>query len=570
MSTDMRKPGLLNETYEKMESEKLAALLQIAAKTGGSSDAALDMAAQMAIDGMNTTSVFWTWYANVADGETSRYDLLCRFANLAAQAWKDKTYGLQWYDQDVSSSAVITPTNDLAGKSAAQLCTENTEPVADWADEDPMTWYIRANALSLSDGTMDIKAFEGEDGFDISGETAPVYRFALALYKRTFNDGTYNYKAFRTTPAFGFAPMAGDISPAGVRRPITWQPCFGGGLNSGGKLTSGAGQEAYVNASATDGNTKAKLWNNYEGLWTDCASIYLLDMWQLRHFNLENSGICEGCTSYDVDYTAAVSETDVKRVVLTTAQAQNFIVGSTVNVGASKRGSGQTIAKITSITDVTIDNTSYKAVNLDIPDGSEITTTAGTTHISSWPWHSGATEALPGRKDGNINSLTAGKGPARIAGIEIMDGAYVLQLDPLMNVTSVTSDGAVYDLYVQRNSENLASAVTNYTKVGSVTVPIRNNNPSSGEWIYVSRFLANGEVLFPDGFKTDASSSKYYKSAFYRAVSAGVRAPWRFGLLGDGGGAGLAYLFGSIGPGNSDWFGRPRLGDSGKKRGELA
>ena len=568
MTTEMTKPGLLDETYKDMESKKLNALLEIAAKTGGSSDAALDMAAQMAIDGANTTSVFWTWYANVADGETSRYDLLCRFARLAAQAWKDKTYGLQWYDQDVSSSAEMTPTNDLAGKPAAQLCTENTAPEEDWADEDPMTWYIRANALSLSDGTMDIKAFEGEDGFDISGETAPVYRFALALYKRTFNDGTYNYKAFRTTPAFGFTPMAGDISPAGVRRPITWQPCFGGGLNSAGKLTSGAGVAPYVNASASGGNTKAKLWNNYEGLWTDCASIYLLDMWQLRHFNLENSGICEGCTNYSLDYTAAVSETDVKRVIVTTAQGANFVIGSTVNVGDTSRAGGNVIAKIASITDVTIDNTAYKAVNLDT--SATFTTTAGTTHIATWPWHSGATEALPGRKDGNIHSLTAGKGPARIAGIEIMDGAYVLQLDPLMNVTEVTSDGAVYDLYVQRNSENLTSAVTGYTKVGSVTVPIRNGNPSSGEWIYVSRFLENSEVMFPDGFKTDASASKYYKSAFYRTGSAGVRAPWRFGCLSNGGSAGLACLDGYDSPGDSGWFGRPRLGDSGKKRGELA
>lgn len=61
----------------------------------------------------------------------------------------------------------MTAMDDLADKAAAQLCTENTEAVEDWADEDPMTWYIRANALSLEDGTMNITYFEGEDGLTL-------------------------------------------------------------------------------------------------------------------------------------------------------------------------------------------------------------------------------------------------------------------------------------------------------------------------------------------------------------------------------------------------------------------
>ena len=195
---------------------------------------------------------------------------------------------------------------------------------------------------------------------------------------------------------------------------------------------------------------------------------------------------------------------------------------------------------------------------------------AGTTHIATMPWFSGATEALPGHKDGCIHSLTAGKGPARIAGIEILDGAYVLQLDPLYNVTSVTEDGAVYDLYVARDSTKLASAVTNYTKVGSVTAPIRNNAPATSEWIYVSHLLDNSEICFPDEFAADASSTKYLKSAFGRADSAGVRCPWRFGNLGHGGHDGLSSLSGNVTPGYSGWYSRPRLGDSGKKRGEPA
>ena len=560
-------PAITESSFEgKMD--VIAGHLENIANGVGKTSEAIDLAAEASIDGTNTTQVFKLWWASMAGSPQTRYALLCRFANLCAAAWQNKTYGLKWYDSAISGDTTMTPIKDLVGKTAAQLCTEATEAVEDWADEDPMTWYIRGNALSLADGTMNIIALEGESGFDISGESAPVYTFALSKYRRVHNDGEYNYKEWRLAPAEGFHPMAGDVDPEGNRRPITWQPTFPGGLNRNGNLTSGAGIAPYINASAAAGNTAAKKWNNYEGLWTDCASVYILDMWQLRHFNLENSGICEGCTSYNLDYTAAVSEEGVKRVIVTTAQGANFIVGSAVRVGATSRGTDNVLAQIASIDDVTIGGVNYKEINLDVDE--EFDTVAGTTHIATMPWFSGATEALPGHKDGCIHSLTAGKGPARIAGIEILDGAYVLQLDPLYNVTSVTEDGAAYDIYVARDSARLSTSVANYTKIGSVTVPIRNNAPATSEWIYISRLLNNSEICFPDEWAADASASKYFKSAFYRTNSAGVRCPWRFGSLNLGGFGGLSCLSGNATPGSSNWYGRPRLGDSGKKRGEPA
>ena len=73
-------------------------------------------------------------------------------------------------------------------------------------------------------------------------------------------------------------------------------------------------------------------------------------------------------------------------------------------------------------------------------------------------------------------------------------------------------------------------------------------------------------VLFPK--LIGGSSTTYFKSAFYGAYSAGVRCPWRFAGLDNGGGAGLAAEFGSGAPGSSDWYSRPRLCGAGKKRGE--
>ena len=151
--------------------ERMAAALESIALNGGQNSAeALDAACRQLLDGTNTTRVFWSWYPRaLAAGETDKYKLLSRFATAAAQAWNGKTYTLRSYDPSVSGITKMTPMDDLADKAAAQLCTENTEAIEDWADEDPMTWYIRANALSLEDGTMNITYFEGEDGFDITG-----------------------------------------------------------------------------------------------------------------------------------------------------------------------------------------------------------------------------------------------------------------------------------------------------------------------------------------------------------------------------------------------------------------
>ena len=552
--------------------ERMAAALEAIALNGGQNSAeALDAACRQLLDGTNTTRVFWSWYPRaLAAGETDKYKLLSRFATAAAQAWNGKTYTLRSYDPSVSGITKMTAMDDLADKAAAQLCTENTEAVEDWADEDPMTWYIRANALSLEDGTMNITYFEGEDGFDITGEDAPVYTFALALWIKEWNDGAYDYISFRTTRGSGYYPDAGDVDPKNKKRPITWHATFPGGLDSKGALTSGAGIKAYNFASATAGIQKARQKTIYEGLWNDCDTRWILRMWQLRHFDLENSNIAEGCTSYNYQYMVALPEENVKRVLLSASQAAGFIVGSTVSVGDMGAQSNKDrwnawmrnladLVKVSSIEKVTVNGTEYTAINLDI--SGTITTTA-TTCISTMPWHSGATEALPGHKDGCTFSLTAGKTPLRVAGVEVLDGSYTIGLDPLYDTTANEAGGFDYTVYQCRDSQKLSGSITaDYEDTGIVY----SGMPSG--WNYVKAFIKSKlGVLFPK--LIGGSSTTYFKSAFCGANSAGVRCPWRFAHLSNGGIAGLAAENGDLAPGNSYWNGRPRLCGAGKKRGE--
>ena len=555
--------------------KRIANAIETLALSGGGAAQSLDTVCQALIDGTNTTRVFESWFPRaiqIEGSKANRYELLNRFAALAAEAWGKKTYTLRNYLAEKSGESTMTPLDDLAGKASGQLCTEtSTEDPDDWTAEDPMTWYVRVNAISLKDGTMNVLAIEGvDDTFDVTGELAPVYTVALALWIKEWSDSTYDYISFKTVQAEGFYPFSGDVAPDNTKRQITWHPTFPGGKDSKGRLGSGSGQAPMLFTSAISALPLARRVSAYEGLWNDCDTIWLLRMWQLRHFNLENSNIAEGCTSYTAQCQVAAAESSVKRVLVSTSQGSNFLVGSTVSVGdpgsnsSKDRGNGYMrniadLVKIKSIENVTVSGTAYTALNLDL--ASTITTTK-TTYVSTMPWHSGSTEVLPGHQDGCRHNLTAGRGPLRVAGVEVLDGAYTLGLDPLYSVSAGSGSGKfTYKIFEQRDSEKLADSVSGYKDTG-----LSYTDMPQG-WNYVKAWIKTRlGVLFPR--LIGGSSTTYIKSAFYGAYSTGVRSPWRFCSLINGGDAGLGGENGNYTPGGSGWYGRPRLCGAGKKRGE--
>ena len=527
----------------------------------------LDLLFEGLINGENTTRLFREWWELTAEDNQTKYQRLCRWFALISRAWSDKVYTLRWpyYTENTTGATAATPLADLAGKTASGCYTQNDDNDFEWADEDPMTWYVRANALSLADGTMNVVAVEGMDEeFDITGNTAPVYTFGNALWMIHFQDGTYEYKSFATKQGTGMRPMACDVDPDNKKRDMTWHPTFDGSLiTKDGQtyLTSGKGNSLAINVAASTGIGYARKWDAYEGLMSDTDRDWLINMWQLRHFDLENSGILEGCTSYNLDYTVAIAEENVRSVVLTTAQGANLIVGSTLEVGTAARGGQIARGKITAIETVTIDGADYSRVTLDV--AADFTVTAG-AHAATLPWFPGSTEDLPGHKDGSLHNCTNGKTPARISGVEVITGAYAIGLDPLWNsdYDATRDPKSIYTVYACKDSEKQASSITeDYVSAGT----FQSNGTS---WQYIKHFaIRNDGMLMPDAL--GASSTTFMKSAFYFNASSGVRAPWVFADLGDTGRAGLACAYG-LAPSSASWNGRPRLSGSGKKRGEWA
>ena len=554
------------------ESEKAAAKSAEEAKASTPASTLDGMYTAM-LDGTNTQKIFKLWWPFAVTQSENKYSCLERFAAMLDTAWGDKTYTVRNIHESVSGDASGTPLDDLAdGRGAAPLVTDASTGVADWAENDPMTWYVRANAKSLADGTMEVLAVETEAAFDVTGETAPVYCFSPALAVKEWDDGSYLYTSWHMRAGDGYVPMAGDVAPDGTHRLLTWHPAFYGGKNSAGGMTSGAGLLPMPWTSANAALPLARKLTAYDGLWCDCDTQFALMAWRLRHWTLSNSGQLEGCTNYNYQYTLAAAETGVKRVLLTKAQGANLLAGSCVCLG--ERGSNTNndrnqaynhdvfnIAKILSVETVTVNDTEYAAVNLDLASTIDTTTTM---LVSTMPWPSGTTEALPGHSDGCIGNLTNGKYPYRIAGMEMQIGSYCEELDPLWKATLVDDDHWHYDVYSCRDSEKLAGSITaNYQKVGEFDLP----NANKWNWNYIRALnKMAAEAQIPTKF--GGSSSTYVKAAFLSPGGAGVSAPWRFGSLLGGGYCGLPCALGSYGPGTSAWNGVPRLAGSGKKRGE--
>ena len=525
------------------------------------------------LDGTNTTAVFESWWPLSAGDNVTKYARLERFARMLQKAWAKKTYTVRNYHESVSGDDAGTPLDDLAdGRSAAPLVTETDRNVADWAENDPMTWYIRANAKSLIDGTMEVLAVEGEPGFDLSGEIAPVYVFSAALAVKTWEDGSYIYTSWRMHTGGGYKPMAGDVAPDGTKRALTWHPAFYGGKNSAGGMTSGAGLLPMPWTSSNAALPLARKVTAYEGLWNDCDTQFVLMAWRLRHWTLSNSGHVDGCNNYNYQYTPALAETGVKRVLLTKAQGANLLEGSGICLGERGSNTGTSrdtdychnilsIARIGSITNVTIEGTEYVAINLDIDTAINTTTTM---LLSTMPWPSGSTEKLQGHSDGCAGPLTSGKYPYRVAGMEMEIGSYCEELDPLWQVSIVDDDHWRYEAYACRDSEKLAGSITgDYMKVGQFDLP----NKNQWNWNYIRALNAmTEEAQMPTKF--GGSGSTYLRAAFASTGAPGLFAPWRFGVLYDGSVCGLPCADGSASPAGSSWGGVPRLAGSGKKRGE--
>ena len=453
-------------------------------------------------------------------------------------------------------------TGELTGDSAGLVCEPSTASAAGRDDFAalPQFWILEASCEKNADGTVTVYAVQHIDPLEtVRGGEHLCMVLTKNTYFKEWQAGGYHYYQ-QQCGYFDGAQLWAPKNLQGVSYHFAAWPKYMAGYNASGGVTCGTGLEPVNRMSLNAGIT---LWRNRSAMYA--GGSYRTAKWQLAMFALKyarkgNSGLIEGCTSYSIQYTAAVGETGVERVILTTAQGANLLAGSAVqvgdNTGGTDRGTAATYnicqrKRITAIETVTIDGTDYAAVSID-NGGVTFDTVAGVTLLSTSPYCSGYNDGVLGN-DGSRTSATNGKEPGLIQGTEFGIGAYQIVADELLNWSRDAANNYLLDACLCDGQENAGGALNaHYAKVDGATLTF--DESGANGWQYIQDMLPCG-TNWPQALGGGAGSSNGERAALYVVRGSGVRASWGFGYLNIGGYGGLAARVSNIGPGSAVWNG---------------
>lgn len=510
------------------------------------------------------------WHGQWVEGESTYNSMLARwFGNVLHD---DRIHGVKLPLFATSSSSTGEKTDD----SVRLVCEPSTEAEAKRDDFAHLAqfWCVEVAAEKNTDGTHTIYACEFIDPLNVVRAGGPdngrhlVWVLQKNTYTREWDEDGYRYFKMRCDPAEGW-----ETWPQGTDRqnhvyPYMANPKYGAGLEDDGTIGCRTGLPP-VNYSSHNDNVA--LWrkrgSQYAGASGNLLKWQLAMIW-LKYGVKGNSGTIEGHSSQNLQYAAAVSESGVQRILLTTAQASNFKVGYNVIVGVPGSGDNKdrgqasmySIRKnkrVTKIETVEVGEQSYGAVYIEDGDNT-FDTTAGTTYISNMPYWSGWTDTVQGN-DGSRYNNTNGHDTGLIQKTEFMAGAYLILADELWQWGTDEDGNFTFDCYTCHDQTKVTtngSISGDYEKQDDLTLTFPQGTPDAWWYIEDTAIAADRGVLWPAKVSTEAGSGTGVKDGFYLAPrTSGVRAGWCCGTLNTWGSAGLAARPSSHGAALAHWSG---------------
>ena len=453
---------------------------------------------------------------------------------------------------------------ELTDDSAGLTCTPSTESTAgsDPFAHLPQFWCLEVAAEKKADGSHEIFYVEHiDDTAKVRGGEHLCWVLQKNTYKREWQDKDYKYLKTRCTPAPGYKRWKEGTDRTGKVHEYMAHPKYYAGIDADGGITCGTGLQPVNRTSHQTGVTR---WRGRGAQYSGASGslIKFLDaMMRLKYGRKGNSGKIEGCTNYNYQYTVAVSETGVERVILTKEQAANLLVGSAVMLGIQSGSDRNTASNysifdgklITAIETVTIEAKEYSAVYVD-NGGKTFDTTAGSTYLSTSPYYSGWNDNVLGR-DGSKISPTSGKEPGMIQGVEFMNGSYLIVSDELWQWSQDANENYCFDCYKCYDQSKVGSAINeNYEKVNVPTL-VFPKDTAAWTWKYITDNAINDDVLWPEATNASGSGVGVGAGFYYEPAASGVRAAWCFGYLSNGGFAGVPCRNSNNGVSNANWNG---------------
>ena len=452
---------------------------------------------------------------------------------------------------------------ELTDDSTGLVCTPSTETAAgsDPFAHLPQFWCLEVAAEKNADGSHEIHYVEHIDSTrDVRSGEYLCWVLQKNTWKREWQDADYKYLKTRCHPAPGYKRWPEGTDRTGKVHEYMAHPKYYAGIGSDGRITCGTGLKPINRTSHSAGISKWQVRGpQYSGA-SGSLPKFLDTMNRLKYGRKGNSGKIEGCSSYNFQYTAAVSETGVERVILTTAQAANLFVGSAVMLGIQSGTDRNTASNysvfdgklITAIEKVTIDEKEYSAVYVD-NGGVTFDTTAGSSYLSTSPYYSGWNDNVLGR-DGSRYNPASGKEPGMIQGVEFMNGSYMILSDELWQWGKDADGNYTFDCYKCYDQSKAGSAINdNYKKIigAHLVFPATQGN----QWKYITDNIIDDDVLWPETANASGSGVGVGAGFFCYPAASGVRSPWVFGYLLGGGYGGVSCRPSNLSVGNAFWSG---------------
>lgn len=562
---------------ERVKAEAAAKIAE-----GWTPDGAVDAIWAARLDGTNTAEIFRQYAAALSAQGVDVDTIMRRWFTLL---WDNNTYGTKLYKFATSA----TPDGELIQASAELGATKpgtNTTAATDPYFQRGAFWAVEV-AYEIENKEPVVKAVAGVNGVDratlLSGKFGMVGVAQKTGWVCDTADDNYYYHYYRAAPAYfladanAYKPLPEGVAVDGSLRPFVIHAKYMAGRGADGKLTSASGLTV-VNFISMDSQRAEwkKRGADYCGI-CGCDLAFRMRMFWAKYAKKGNSGTLEGCSGYNIQNKAAVSETGVTRVLMTASDASGYLVGSTVSVGdvgtgtSTDRGVASMRAKadkvrILSIEDVTVDGVAYKALNLDT--ATPFDTEKDKTIVSTMPWHSGSCDNVQGA-DGSPTSCTSGKEPFIIQLLECQPGGYAISADQL---TEQVLDDTAYThrLVFFRQAAQIAASIT--ANAVRSTVVLTMPTTQAGGWQYQKDVEIDVDGnMYPVSVGSGASSTNGCRAAVcVHAAGSRVYAWWAWAALNDWGHCGLSGGSALSLTGSANWFGLCGACGSGANRGEYA
>ena len=494
----------------------------------------------------------WFDYKGVSGASVKKINELC-------DEWYEKTRpGWDGRTKFAQPSVTAVSTGTKEGDNANMVCVPSTDATAGQDDYAGNNLFAITRVNWVADETtLDpiVTAIEGiTEGFEADNPDKYVGIMQMTGYVyfvEDTNDYSIGYADTPVSSHTGIAPLEEAVRCDGTIRNFVLHSAYMSGIN-GEKMTACSGQRVSAWNSHNSLHTfSGKNGAQYSGGCT-CDDAFLKIMTFIKYASLTLDNIMAGCNNYNGVYYAQVSETGVKRVIV----PNNTIIepGSVVEIGvyngsSADRGtaanysiSGSRGCKVLSVETVTINDTTYKAVYVDIDtafdtvaNGSAV---SGSTIIQTWHWATGSCDAVKGN-DGSPVSNTDNKHPFKLQGIECMVGGYEVLADVIMSIEKDGSDNSRYIPYITKRKSYQATSITaNYEELTGLAIYC----PAADSWQYIKKLKYEKGVYYPN--IVGGSSSTYTRDAMYmnKNSTTGTREWLAYGNLGSGAGALPAFL----------------------------